>query len=1434
MHYISIAHKQLDLLASRIFHGPMLANSVRPLGRMLLVFLLGCGAFCWWRAEATTLTFDIEGVTSFRHNIGQAYGNRVATTPEGAFHYGDEGGFTPHISLTYANSHPEERIDPRFGGDFYADMVGPMFQFGWIDLVLTADEGFVVNLHSFDLGAMVDSFEEDPLIDFIEVRDSSGAVLFQELDSTVSDETARRVVFDPPLISKEMTLSIQTPTLYDMSWSGAIAIDNIVFSEGLDFSAAIEGTVFEDLNRNGLKDDDEPGIQGQQLLLDMEGRELEVVVTDESGSYRLEKLPPRPFRMAYLWDDAGLIYIPTAPGNAAAETRGSLENGETLRFDLGMVSLDSLKGRRPNAPELDITVGAADELSISWSSEPISDALAGDRFPKYRLQVSSDLDTWLPIGETFQAATADELLEVPLIAPGSGRGFYRIALDLSELDLARVNLAGLDLRGVDLSGARLEGADLRGADLRDANLTGVDLTGAFLGEALLDGALLTDAKLAQLSGTPLMTSVAGEATQEVAEAVSFIPYYPSSGDYDFDPDSGAGDSLRILIVVPSLRCTVSEFNAVLVDIDAQVVGSIPGVKDVAPAIVTLRVPTSSPAELSSLAGTLDGVSCIETVVPDAAGWAPALVPDSQGHADWDWNTDSPSGGNWGLEMCQIPQLWNLNAALEKELFNLNRTLIDTGVIDAGFSAAHEDLIFQPYYPAGSVFKDPAGIGHGNHVAGILGAEHGNNKGIEGVNPFSVLMVTAPADGVMSFSWQISEVFRLAQAGAAVINMSLQFRWGELQNPVDPGADPVVQKAQNSHGDLAATLLSSLNAAGFQPIVCYCAGNQADQFSLAFVDIEARWNSPFANAGLRGLVDNVFVIEAVGSKSGSYYSTNGALNLADLWRSPISNVNGHFAAPGEVILSASYPKKYDMKDGTSMASPFFAGVVSYLLMLDPTLTPGELSEIFINTSLDVPDDDDPASQDALLIQAFDAALYIDQIRRTNTVLRMLLDIDDGTPDGNHRMDPGNGNDLLDEFGNAREDEDNDGGIGDGEIDMSDFRRWRDWMLQYRWSNSANFSLDGSTNHPNKDINGDGIVDPVKEYHPRGDFNGDGRLDIGLTPIDGREIPGLGNQTDLSMLKLLFNDPYYEPEHLDALRDSGDIHVDASYMLQNVTGASSVTINIRPNEGGGAGTVDGRVADPVVGEMQIFTVETGQETPIVYVCEVDAIGGGQVLDSDSREFTVRLGGDLYWTPGRETFTVLEESAELIGFGVQYIETILADNAQIQVDDRSDIMFAEDVTGGFGGEIEVEDVRATLAVTVGQGVLSADFDFENVGVLNGNLTESEAAAFSEFDPSVLRKRIVKNASYRVRVERRFQINERATISFAGSVSESVNVRASAVGVAFSPPPPIGSGNSFVVNQGAVIEVSQDMSAFNERSGSSYSGGYTGGSTYSISPFQ
>src|SRR5262249_11810286 len=154
----------------------------------------------------------------------------------------------------------------------------------------------------------------------------------------------------------------------------------------------------------------------------------------------------------------------------------------------------------------------------------------------------------------------------------------------------------------------------------------------------------------------------------------------------------------------------------------------------------------------------------------------------------------------------------------------------------------------------------------------------------------------------------------------------------------------------------------------------------------------------------------------------------------------------------------------------------SGLAGYLRAIEPTLTVTELKTLLMTTGINV--------------DAFNSVMDIDALPdREPTVLKMLLDIDDGYIDGNARvlvpapkLNTDRSYDTVTGSDCDHEDNDNDGGQGDGRIDMRDFRRWRDWILL----SEGNHMLNGSSTNRKNDFNWDGVVDSREAtYYPRGD-------------------------------------------------------------------------------------------------------------------------------------------------------------------------------------------------------------------------------------------------------------------------------------------------------------------------------------------------------------
>jgi hypothetical protein len=585
-------------------------------------------------------------------------------------------------------------------------------------------------------------------------------------------------------------------------------------------------------------------------------------------------------------------------------------------------------------------------------------------------------------------------------------------------------------------------------------------------------------------------------------------------------------------------------------------------------------------------------------------------PNGGTPAGWTWQT-APAGGNWGLERIRVPQLWNLNAAVAKRGHTT-----PTGVLDVGFANSHQDLVYDQNLTVGTQHE------HGTHVAGTIGATFDNGVGVDGVNPFAELVVNAPAFSGSGTAVEVrtswgqqmgAGYFGMinARSDVLVINASLSFNW--YQSNINQNTNTAVHELVSNQGSIfaLAQIIHVLRGRRL-PLYVVAAGNDSSTISDGaggFVRMQARWSSPANYAGIELGMSNIIVVESV---------ANSAASAGGATRSGFSNIGGDISAPGSAVLSTAWtsgnPTAAYMTDvghldgGPARHRP---DQLPVRRRSDPDAT-ARSSDLLTANSVAV------AGGASRRIDAFATVMDIDRVKGGDAVLRMLLDIDDGTPDGNQRILIPPIVPVSDFIG---EDADGDGGVGDGSIDMSDFRRWRDWLLQVE--NPAGLTLDGSANHPKKDVNGDGSVGtPAQEnVFPRGDFNGDGQLSRTAT----RFVPGRVNATvtDLGVLQRLFSDPNYSASQLPGLINSGDLEIWPSDCLAR-PGVVSVTSSIRVT--GTTTPIQSRTHTLTGGPRQVYTAPVHASGYTARIEGKDAAGA--TLFSAERTFPMTLGSDALW--------------------------------------------------------------------------------------------------------------------------------------------------------------------------------------------------------------
>jgi subtilisin family serine protease len=250
------------------------------------------------------------------------------------------------------------------------------------------------------------------------------------------------------------------------------------------------------------------------------------------------------------------------------------------------------------------------------------------------------------------------------------------------------------------------------------------------------------------------------------------------------------------------------------------------------------------------------------------------------------------------------------------------------VLDTGIDGRHPDLrnniVEQVDLSSGRLVtrtlgsdNDTCNVGHGTFVAGVLGAEGDNGKGVAGV------------------AWDVSIVDVALTSHAS--------RCGILDSAIIAGLDYVVHRSP--HDDAVNHSLAAIAHAGPTALqddlhlvreggtlVVAAAGNDEQRVPGA-TSIPASCNG-------------VLSVGAVGDASAlaPYSDENPYVDIA---------APGGDSSTGEGIVSttAGGGDTYGVEEGTSFAAPYVAGVAALLLSVEPDLTPDDLESILERTARD---------------------------------------------------------------------------------------------------------------------------------------------------------------------------------------------------------------------------------------------------------------------------------------------------------------------------------------------------------------------------------------------------------------------------------------------------------------------------------------------------
>lgn len=289
-----------------------------------------------------------------------------------------------------------------------------------------------------------------------------------------------------------------------------------------------------------------------------------------------------------------------------------------------------------------------------------------------------------------------------------------------------------------------------------------------------------------------------------------------------------------------------------------------------------------------LAGYTEGVALIEldedVTVKDAVDASadadvllPAAWPNYYRYAYGDPMTDDVTS-----EMYQYYH--DVIGSNEAHQYGYTGKGVKVAVLDSGIKTGHED-VNAVAFSNGSASDDYGaedGNGHGTHVAGIIGATKDNGLGGKGVAPDATMIsVKVLGDDGSGTIWgEIAGINKAVAEGADIINMSL-------------GSVGTYHPSEKEACD---------NARNKGTIVIAAAGNEST-------------NSRSYPAGYDSVV-SVAALETDNTKT--YFSNYGS------WVD--------YCAPGVNIWSTYYTSNnaYMSMDGTSQATPIFAGTAAVLL------------------------------------------------------------------------------------------------------------------------------------------------------------------------------------------------------------------------------------------------------------------------------------------------------------------------------------------------------------------------------------------------------------------------------------------------------------------------------------------------------------------------
>lgn len=382
---------------------------------------------------------------------------------------------------------------------------------------------------------------------------------------------------------------------------------------------------------------------------------------------------------------------------------------------------------------------------------------------------------------------------------------------------------------------------------------------------------------------------------------------------------------------------------------------------------------------------------------DAISGSSAYYPNDKKWDDWSGN----SGNNWNMKAIDAPGAWVYRDQMKP---------VNVGVIEEIFDFYHEDLTFQEM-PFGNVSAMGPykynGLGwwtseqsHGTHVAGIIGADFDNEKGVCGVAPNAKLYGATYKKGETRQQFYFSQKTALSYLvqikRCRVLNLSYCLGEHGLMYSASQGGKKAQENFNILNADLTEFLDDLEKNTGNSFLICKSADNDNDKlfYKKDKEDVkngieyfwqgdykkdpdynkyknrfkkdewvsggtDARWDI-YSGIDEPEIKDSIIVVGAAavsgthsyfGCKHNGYqvasYSNRGS--RVDVLAPGGSDSNNVFPDAKIYSTVADGAVGYGYKVGTSMATPHVAGVAAMIFGIDPTFTAKEVKDIIKSTA-----------------------------------------------------------------------------------------------------------------------------------------------------------------------------------------------------------------------------------------------------------------------------------------------------------------------------------------------------------------------------------------------------------------------------------------------------------------------------------------------------